>query len=98
MLNYTELYDDAWNQLFDLVASRNALLRVLETMSRLAMDVTPASGMVIEFEVTRAEELVARIEQLTGEISAGIQEVNILAEQCGAPSIKWQNIAMRSEQ
>jgi hypothetical protein len=98
VLNYTELYDDAWNQLFDLVASRNALLRALEAMSRLAMDVTPASGMVIEFEVTRAEELVARIEQLTGEISAGIQEVNILAEHCGAPSIKWQNIALRSEQ
>ena len=92
------MYDEAWNQLYDLVASRNSLLRALDTMSRLAMDVTPASGLVIEFEVTRAEELVAKIEQLTAEISAGIREVNSLAERCGAPSIQWRNIVTRSEQ
>ncbi len=98
MLSYLVLYDEAWNQLFDLVASRNALLRSLYTMSRLAMDVTPASGMVIEFEVTRAEELVAKIEQLTAAISAGIREVNSLAERCGAPSVQWQSVVTRSEQ
>ncbi|HEX8991460.1 MAG TPA: hypothetical protein VF784_07250 [Anaerolineales bacterium] len=97
MLSYRVMYDEAWNQLFDLVASRNALLRALNTMSRLAMEVTPASGMVIEFEVTRAEELIVKIEQLTGEISAGIREVNTLAERCGAPSVQWQNIATRPE-
>ncbi len=96
MLSYRELYDEAWHRLFDLVSSRNALLRTLETMTRLAMDMTPASGFVIEFDVSRAEEIMAGIERLTGEISASMQEVNSLAEQCGAPSIKWQNIALRS--
>ncbi len=97
MHTYRELYDEAWNQLFDLVTSRNALLRTLETMSRMAMEITPASGLVIEFDVSRAEEIVARIEQITAEISAAIQEVNNLAEQCGAPSVKWQNIVLWSE-
>ncbi len=95
LLTYRELYDEAWNELLELVASRNALLRMLETMSRMAMGVTPASGIIIEFDVTRAEQIVARIEELTAEISYGIQEVNSLAEQCGAPSVKWQNIALR---
>ncbi len=65
-------------------------------MAKLAMDMTPASGIVIEFDVSRAEELLARIEALTDEITGAIQRVNSFAEQCGAPSIKWQNIALRS--
>ncbi len=95
--NIRELYDEAWHELFELVAQRNKLLRALEMMTRFAMDMTPASGMVIEFDVSRAEELVAGIDGLTPRISAGIQKVNVYAEQCGRPTVKWQNISLRSE-
>ena len=95
--NIRELYDDAWHELFDLVAQRNKLLHTLDMMTKLAMDMTPAAGMVIEFDVSRAEEIVAAIDELTPQISAGIQKVNIYAEQCGSPSIKWQNISLSSE-
>ena len=97
ILTYRELYDEAWQQLFDLVARRSALLRNLDTMAKLAMEMTPAAGMVIEFDVTRAEELLAQIENVTDEITGAMQRVNSFAEQCGAPSVKWQNIILRSE-
>ena len=61
------------------------------------MEMTPAAGIVIEFDVTRAEELLAKIEDLNEEISGAMQRVNSFAERCGAPSVKWQNIALRSE-
>ncbi len=83
--------------MFELVASRSAVLRTLDMLARLAMDMTPASGMVIEFDVSRAEELLTRVEELNAEISGAMQRVNSFAERCGAPSIKWQNIALRSE-
>ncbi len=97
ILTYRELYDEAWQQLYDLVARRSVLLRSLDMMARMAMDMTPAAGMVIEFDVSRAEELLAQIEQITDEITGAIQRVNSFAEQCGAPSVKWQNIILRSE-
>ncbi len=96
-LTNRELYDEAWHQLFDLVAKRSALLRSLDMMAKLAMDMTPATGMVIEFDVSRAEEMLRQIDALTGEISGAMQRVNSFAERCGAPSIKWQNISLRSE-
>ncbi len=92
--NIRELYEEAWHDLFDLVISRNRLLRRLEEMARVAMEMSPATGLVIEFDVSRAEQLVAGIEELNQLISAGIQEVNLYAEQCGAPSVKWQDIAL----
>ncbi len=97
ILTYRELYDEAWQQLYDLVVKRSALLRSLDIMAKMAMEMSPAAGMVIEFDVTRAEELLEQIEQITGEISGAIQRVNSFAEQCGAPSVKWQNIPLRSE-
>ena len=93
-----EQYDEAWHELFGLAATRNSLLRKLEMMASLAMEVTPTAGMVIEFDVSRAEELVAAIDELTELLSAAIQQVNLLAEQCGAPSIHWQNISIPSEE
>lgn len=79
------------------MASRGALLRNLDMAAKLAMETTPAAGIVIEFDVTRAEELLAKIEDLNAEISGAMQRVNSFAERCGAPSVKWQNIALRSE-
>ncbi len=96
--NVRELYDLAWHELFDLVESRSKLLRKLDMMARMAMDLTPATGMVIEFDVSRAEQLLAGIDDLMPRISAGIQKVNGYAEQCGRPTIKWQNIALRTEE
>ena len=95
--NIRELYDEAWHELFDLVAQRSMLLHALDSMSRLAMNITPTTGLVIEFEVTRAEQLVAAIDNLTPLISAGIQTVNGYAEQCGRPTIKWQHVALGSD-
>jgi hypothetical protein len=97
ILTYRELYDEAWQQLFDLVARRSALLRSLDVMAKMAMEGIPAAGMVIEFDVSRAEELLAQIERVTDEITGAIQRVNSFAEQCGAPSVKWQNVILRSE-
>ena len=79
------------------MATRGALLRTLDMAAKLAMEMTPAAGIVIEFDVTRAEELLAKIEDLDAEISGAMQRVNSFAERCGAPSVKWQNIALRSE-
>lgn len=97
-LTYRELYDEAWHQLASMVAKRSALLRRLDMMAKMAMDVSPVAGIVIEFDVSRAEDILAQIEALTDEISGGIQRVNSFAEQCGAPSIKWQNILLRVEE
>jgi hypothetical protein len=98
ILTDRELYDEAWHQLASMVARRSALLRTLDVMAKLAMEVSPASGMVIEFDVSRAEELLKQVEALTDEISGGMQRLNSFAEQCGAPSVKWQNIALRTEE
>src|SRR5512141_2186436 len=92
-----EQYEEAWHELCDLVASRNRLLRSLDAMARLAMDVSPAGGMVIEFDISRAEELVSQVDALTRDISTGMQKLNSYAEQCGASSVKWQNVALRTE-
>ncbi len=98
ILTNRELYDEAWQQLFNMVAKRSTLLRNLDMMAKLAMDMTPATGMVIEFDVSRAEEILRQIEAMTDEISGGIQRVNSFAEQCGAPSIKWQNLPFHAEE
>ncbi len=90
--NVRELYDEAWHELFDLVEMRSKVLHKLATMSSLATDMTPATGMVIEFDVTRAEELIAAVDDMTPRITEGIQRVNALAEKCGKPSLRWQKM------
>ncbi len=97
VLTDRDLYEESLHQLSELVAKRSAHLRALDVMTRLAMEMTPASGMIIEFDISRAEEQLAAVERLTAEISSAIQRVNRFAERCGAPSVKWQNIAIRSE-
>jgi hypothetical protein len=95
--NMREQYEEAWHELLDLARNRNRLLRSLDTMARVAMDVTPAEGLLIEFDVTRAEDLISLVDMLTPKITAGIQKLNGLAELCGRPTVKWQNVTLRTD-
>ncbi len=87
-----EQHEAAWRELFELVDKRNTALRRLEMMAKLAMDMTPATSMVIEFDVVRAEELIAAVDDMTPRITEGMQRVNALAEKCGRPSLRWQKM------
>ena len=85
-------YREAWAVLFDVVVLRNNLLRRLDMMTRPAMDLTPGSGMVFEFDSDQARGLLRAIDELTPRIRAGMEEVNKYAEQTGSPKVRWQSL------
>ena len=58
-LTYRELYDEAWHQLASMVAKRSALLRRLDMMAKMAMDVSPVAGIVIAMVVLTPESITA---------------------------------------
>ena len=82
-----KLHREAWNRLFDVVELRNKLLRRLAILATRAMDMTPATGMVIEVDTGLARQLLDEINTLTPRIFAGVAEVNLYAEQIGKPII-----------
>lgn len=74
--DFRKLYREAWHRLFQLVMRRNGLLRRLDRMVAPAMNLTPATGIVVEFDTDKARLLLAVIDGLTPRITAGVEEVN----------------------
>ena len=85
-----QLHKQAWNLLFDLVKQRNALLRSVAVRANWASNLTPATGMIGEFDYDLAREMLATAEQLTPAIYAAMEELNVIAAQIGAPQIRKQ--------
>ena len=83
---------EAWDRLFALVKKRNHLLDDLGTSAKYAGDFSPATGMFMEFDFERAQQILAKVQEMTPAIYAAIDELNGYAEQIGKPRIerkKW---------
>ncbi len=83
-------YRDALNSLYSTVKLRNSLVRQIDLMAAPAMSVTLATCTVIQFDTDRIRQFLADIDELTPRISAGIEEVNLYAEDAGLPRVRWQ--------
>lgn len=88
-------YDQAWQVLFDLVLQRNRLLEQLHRMAQLASELTPASGMVIEFDMETAGKLLQEASELAPKIDAAIEDVNHWGKQIGKPKIEKKDNAFK---
>ncbi len=86
------LHDQAVEKLSELVQERSRLLRKLARMTTAAADIMPETNLVVEFDIARARDLVAQIEELTPEIAAGVVQVNLRARQIGVPQIRWVHL------
>ena len=88
-------HEAALQRLSGLVSERDKSLRLLEITARVATGITPATGMVIEFDIASARNLVDAIYELTPKIAAQMVELNGYARQLGKPDIIWQAIDIR---
>ena len=91
------LHDQAWKQLSDLVQERSRLLRSLAQMATIAAEITPATGMMVEFDIEKARPLLDQVEDLTPQIAAGIVQVNRHARGIGKPQIRWFKIEAEND-
>ena len=89
------LHEAAWEHLCELVSQRDKLLHSLEAAARVAMDITPAIGVVIDYDSISARDLLDAIDQLTPRIVAQMEELNGYARQIGKPEITWRKIDLR---
>ena len=85
-------YGKAWDRLFELLVQRNKSLRCLNMMVSLTTEVTPATGMVIEFDTSLARQLLDEVDTLTPRISEAIEDVNKDAEKIAKPQIQWRKL------
>ncbi len=81
------LYDKASDELLELVQFRSRALRDLARISFAAADILPSSGMLVEFRVERAKQLLSDVEALAPQIAAAVDRVNGLAEKIGKPQV-----------
>ncbi len=59
------------------------------------MNSTANPAIVIEFDAGVAQEILARVHQLTLEISVAMGEVNQWARAAGKPPIQWRRVDLR---
>ncbi len=85
-------YDTAWQRLGELAEQRNALLRQLASMATLAGEFSPTKGLLIEFNVDRADSILKQIQEIRPRIFSTIEEVNRYAVQLGKPRIERQRL------
>ncbi len=82
----------AWEKLSELVRRRNKLLRDLGTRANFAADLTPATGMYGEFDADHARDILAKLEAMTFELDAALDELNGYAKQIGKPVIERKSL------
>lgn len=91
MTDYNALgrYTDAKDKLTDLLMKRDEILRELERLAKLPMGGSQlTAGIVQNFNVAKAQELVSKLSELTGNINSTIAEINMNAEKAGKFPIK----------
>ncbi len=83
------LYDTTTSRLFGLVRARNTLLMQLDQMIRPLMSTSPLVGLVAEFDTQKARDLLRRVDDLTPQIVATMQEANGYARRLRRLEIRW---------
>jgi hypothetical protein len=86
------LHAAAWNRLYELVKERNKLLRDLAARANFAADLTPATGMLGEFDIVQAKGILARLNAMTFMLDAALDELNGYAKQIAKPIIERKRL------
>jgi hypothetical protein len=84
-------YGAAWHRLYDLVETRNKLLRDLQQMAGFPGNFSPATSMYWGFNYERARQLLIDAEQLEPAIEAAMREFNAEAAEIGRPFFEKRN-------
>ena len=85
-------HEAAWQRLSGIVSQRTDLLKQLGQMANYAGDFSPATGMFMEFDIDKARDLLARLEDMTPVIYYAIDELNSYAKQIGKPRIERRKL------
>ncbi len=85
-------YETTWQRLLELAGNRNLLLRQLSSMANVAGEFVPANGVLIEFNVDRAQSILAQLQELRPRLFATIEELNRYAAQIGKPRIERKRL------
>jgi hypothetical protein len=83
-------YYQARIRLVDLIAERNRALRSLNRMILQTVDEHPWAGVLGEFDMLRAQELLSTVSELESQIAGATDLVNRYAGQIGSPPIARQ--------
>ncbi len=83
-------YEQAVQQLHQLVYWRNEYLRELNAMCCLPMQTKPSEGYVVEFDVKRASQLLDRISLQNVQIARAMETVNRYARVVGRERLEWR--------
>ncbi len=84
-------YEQAVQQLHQLVYWRNEYLRELDAMCCLPMQTKPSEGYVMEFDVRRASQLLDRISLQNVQIVRAVETVNRYASAVGRNRLEWRS-------
>ncbi len=86
-------YEQARQKLLALVLARNKLLLRLDGLTLTPLNLSPASGLVADFDRTAARQIIDEVDRLAPQIDDLLAEVNRLAVECGKPTLDWQGRA-----
>ncbi len=95
--NVAALHEEACRDLSELVQRRSRALRKLEKMAKAAAEIKPSTGIVVEFELERARDILAEVEELAPELAAGVVRVNRHARKIGKRQIHWMKFDPEKE-
>jgi len=85
-------YETTWQQLLDLANTRNLLIQQLASMAHVAGEFYPANGILIEFNVDRAQSILAQLQEVRSKLFSTIEELNRYAAQIGKPRIERKRL------
>ncbi len=77
-------------RLAELVLQRNRSLLRLNTLAILPLGLTPASGMIAEFDTHAARKLLDQIDRQTERINDALAETNHQGGLCGSAPVTWR--------
>ena len=85
-----DLYNNAWNRLWDILKERDALVADLARMANAAKDSHPAAGFVVDLDAERAHDLIDQIDAYRPRLTEAMQELNERGKGIGKPPVEWQ--------
>jgi len=81
-------YTEASSKLSSLVFERNEVIMQLQKLTSVAIGMSISAGVVLVFNVVKAQELIGKISKLEEEINSIISEINTNATKCGKSTIR----------
>jgi len=75
-------------KLSSLVFERNEVIMQLQKLTSVAIGMSISAGVVLVFNVVKAQELIGKISKLEEEINSIISEINTNATKCGKSTIR----------